>query len=240
MMKTLLTREGRIFLADNKKDFHSEFGFVAKKSMAATGKTVKTNKGKELAVLNPSFIDLYRKIRRHAQIITPKDVGLIITNTGINKKSFVVDLGSGSGALACFIASLAKKVVTYDVDDRSIDAVKENIRLLNIKNMAIKKKDCYEAIDEGNVDVITADLPEPWRALENARKSLKEGGFFASYSPHIIQSQRLVEEAAKNGFIVLKTVELIEREWVLDINKARPDFKGLGHTGFLTFLRKFD
>ena len=34
MMKTLLTREGRIFLADNKKDFHSEFGFVAKKSMA--------------------------------------------------------------------------------------------------------------------------------------------------------------------------------------------------------------
>jgi tRNA (adenine57-N1/adenine58-N1)-methyltransferase len=238
--KILLTKEGKAFLlSDTKKDFHSQFGFVQKKDLKSSGKIVKTNKGKEFLVANPPFIDIYKKIKRHAQIITLKDIGLIIAKTGINKSSFVVDLGSGSGALACFLAAIAKKVVTYDVDDRSIGATNDNIGFLGLKNIKVKKKDCYEGIDEKNADVITMDLPEPWRALNNARKALKPGGFLVSYSPHITQAQTLVNEAV-GSFTAIKTVELIEREWIVEGKKARPDFGGLGHTGFLTFMRRFE
>ncbi|MBU0535981.1 MAG: methyltransferase domain-containing protein [Nanoarchaeota archaeon] len=236
MKKILMTREGSVFYADITKDYHTQYGFVSKNDMKKD--KAKTSKGKEVAVIKPSFIDIYKRIKRHAQIITFKDVGLIITMTGINKTSFVVDMGSGSGALSCFIASIAKKVVTYDIDDRSITAVQENIKSLGLKNITLKKKDCYEGIDEKNADVITMDLPEPWRALEHARNALKPGGFLVNYSPHVTQAQRVVNEAS--GFVVLKTVELIEREWIVDGKRARPDFRGLGHTGFLTFMRRFE
>ncbi|MBD3314088.1 methyltransferase [Candidatus Woesearchaeota archaeon] len=236
MNRIIMTREGKIFYADSSRDFHTQFGYVAKKDMKK--KRAKTSKGEEVIILEPKFCDIFRKIKRHAQIITPKDIGLIISTTGANKDSVVVDLGSGSGALACALANISKKVVTYDVDERSIKATKENIEMFGLKNIKVKNKSAYEKIDERNADLITMDLPEPWRALDNARHALKLGGFLVSYSPHITQAQRTVNEAS--GFVVLKTVELIEREWVVDGKKARPDFRGLGHTGFLTFMRRFE
>lgn len=238
MKKLLLTKENKSFYVnDISRDYHTQFGFVKKGDFRK--KRASTSKGQEMIILDPMFIDLYKKIKRHAQIITPKDVGMIIAYTGINRESKVVDLGSGSGALSCFIAAVAKSVVTYDVDERSINATKENIKMLGLKNIRVKKGDCYEKITEKNADVVTMDLPEPWRALDNARKALKTGGFLVSYSPHITQAQRVVNEA-KDSFIVLKTIELIEREWVVEGLKSRPDFKGLGHTGFLTFMRRFE
>ena len=239
--KVLLTGDGRRFLVeDTGKDFHTQLGFVKKKDLQKAGSMAETNKGDRVAVLKPCFADLYSRLKRHAQIITPKDMGMIAASTGINKSSFVVDLGSGSGALACFLASIAKKVMTYDLDERSMAATKKNIDLLGLKNIKAVKKDCYQGIEETNADVITMDLPEPWRALESAGKALKTGGFLVNYSPHITQSQRLVNEAESAGFIHLKTIELIQREWVVEGKKARPDFRGLGHTGFLTFMRKFE
>ncbi len=237
--RLILTRQGRQIIADEtKKDFHTQHGFISKKDMKRDG-LARTNKGEEVAVVTPSFSDAWRKIKRHAQIITPKDAGMITAFTGINRKSEVADLGSGSGALACLIAGIAKKVTTYDIDQRSIRTARENAEMLGLKNLRVKNKDCYTGVDERDIDVITADLPEPWKALDSSRKALKPGGFMVSYSPHITQSQRTVNEALQKGFIHLKTIELIEREWVVEGNKARPDFKGLGHTGFLTFLRKF-
>ena len=38
---------------------------------------------------------------------------------------------------------------------------------------------------------------------------------------------------------VLETLELIERKWKIEDKIMRPEFQMLGHTGFLTFCRKF-
>lgn len=240
--KILITGEGkRFYVGDTGKDFHTQFGFIKKSDLRLSGKEVKTNKGEQMHILDPSFMDIFKKIRRHAQIITPKDIGLIISNTGINKKSYVVEFGSGSGALTCFLGHIAKKVSTYDNDERSIEATKENVKLLKLKNVVIKKADCYGKIDEKKdkgADLVVIDLPEPWRSIENALKAAKSGGFIVSYSPQITQALRFSDNARKKGLLILKTVELIEREWILDGERARPDFKGLGHTGFLTFARK--
>ena len=172
-------------------------------------------------------------------MITLKDIGLIISETGIGKKSKVLDAGSGSGALACFLANLVKEVVTYEIRDDFIKIVKNNIDFLNLKNVKIKKKDIYDGIDEKDLDLIVLDLPEPWKALESARKALKPGAFLVSYSPTIPQVMDFVNKIREDDdFSYLKTSEIIEREWEVEQRKVRPRSQAIGHSGFITFVRK--
>src|SRR3989344_6689150 len=149
--KVLITRQGRKFYAKSlDEDLHTQYGFIRKEELkeAKEGSLLKSNTNKEFFVFNPHFIDLYRKIKRDAQIIPLKDVGLVISETGINKQSRVLDAGSGSGALACFIACIAKEVITYEIREDFIEIVKSNIDFLGLKNIKIKNKDIYKEIDE--------------------------------------------------------------------------------------------
>ena len=240
--KILITRQGRKFYAkDINQDLHTQYGYVKKEELkkAKEGDLVKSNTGKEFFILNPSFIDLYRKIKRDAQIIPLKDIGLIIAETGINKSSKVLDAGSGSGALACFLAAIAKEVVSYEIREDFIEIVKSNIEFLKLKNIKIKNKDIYKEIDDKNIDVIILDVPEPWNAIENCAKALNPGGFIASYSPSIPQVADFVNALRKNErFVYIKSVEITEREWEVEERKVRPKSSDLGHSGFLSFARK--
>lgn len=240
--KILITREGKKFyVRNNEEDFHTQYGFIKKGDLkkAKNGSVLFTSTNKELSAFEPFFADLYRKIKRDAQIIPLKDIGFIIAETGINKKSRILDAGSGSGALACFLAGISKEVITYEIREDFIEIVRKNIDFLSIKNITIKKINIFQNVEEKNVDVVTLDVPEPWNALENCAKALKHGGFLVSYSPSIPQVIDFVNAVRKNNkFIYLKTVEIIEREWEVEDRKVRPKSKGLGHSGFLSFARK--
>jgi len=239
--KILVAREGKTFyIKDTSKDYHCQFGLIKAKDLKKKdGSIIKTNTKKELIIFTPSFIDSYKRIKRAPQIITRKDAAMIIAETGINKDSKVVDAGAGSGALACFLANICKEVVSYDIRDDFINIVKKNKEFLNLKNLKIKKKNVYEGIDEKNIDLITLDLPEPWKAIEPAKKSLKTGGFLVSYSPTIPQVIDFVNSVNKEkGLIHIKTIELIQREWEIDGRKVRPKTTQTVHTGFLSFIRR--
>ncbi len=239
--KVLITSDGKkFFVRDLTKDFHCQFGFVKKANLKKKeGSTIKTNIGKQMIILKPSFIDIYRKIKRDPQIIPPKDIGLIIAETGINKNSLVVDAGAGSGALCCFLAHVVKKVVTYELREDFSKTVKQNIEFLGLKNIMLKNKDVYKGISERGVDLITLDLPEPWKVIEHARKALKTSGFLVSYSPTIPQTNDFVNKVNNTeGLMHIKTVELIQREWEVNDRKVRPMSRMIGHTGFLSFVRR--
>jgi len=188
-------------------------------------------------LLNADFIDVYKKIKRSAQIISLKDIGAIIAYTGVNRNSKVVDAGAGSGALACFLAHICKEVTTYEIRDDFYNIVKENKERLGLKNLNIKKKDVFEGITERDVDLITLDLPDPWNALDAVNKALKVGGFLVSYSPTIFQVADFVNQLT-DDFIHLLTIELIKREWEIKGRKVRPITTQNVHTGFLSFVRK--
>ncbi|MDP3765362.1 MAG: methyltransferase domain-containing protein [Nanoarchaeota archaeon] len=240
--KVLITNQGKKFYAkDLDQDLHTQYGFIKKEELkkAKDGELLKSNTNKEFFIFSPFFIDLYRKIKRDAQIIPLKDIGLIIAETGINKSSRVLDAGSGSGALACFLAGIAKEVVTYEIREDFIEIVKANIDFLGLKNIQIKNIDIYNKIEDKNIDVIILDLPEPWNALENCDKAIKIGGFLVSYSPSVPQVADFVDAVRKNeNFVYLKTIEIIEREWEVEERRVRPKSKGIGHSGFLSFARK--
>ena len=228
------------FIKDITQDFHSADGVVAKKDLKKKdGSKVQTNTNKEFNILTAYFIDDYKRIERGAQIISLKDIGVIISYTGINKTSRAADAGSGSGALACFLANICKEVTSYEIRDDFYTIAKNNKEKLGLKNLKIKKKNVFDGIDEDELDLITLDLPDPWNALGTVEKSLKIGGFLVSYSPTIPQVMDFINIInKKERFIHLKTIELIQREWEIDQRKVRPMTTQTVHTGFLSFVRK--
>lgn len=240
MAKVLMNKQDKFLIKDESKDFHTKYGFFKKEDLKKkTGSKIISNTKKEFTVFDPYFIDLYRKIKRDAQIIPLKDIGLIVAETGINNSSKVVDAGAGSGALCCFLANIVKEVTTYEIREDFIEIVKKNIDFLKLKNIKIKHKSIYESIDEKNIDLVTLDLPEPWEAIESAKKALKTGGFLVSYSPSIPQSTDFINKINKDeNFVHIKTSEILEREWEIDGRKVRPRSQQIGHSGFISFARR--
>jgi tRNA (adenine57-N1/adenine58-N1)-methyltransferase catalytic subunit len=239
-MKMLMTSAGRKFFYKG-QDLHTEYGFVKKDDIesATPGKKLLTNKNVEMTVLDASFIDLYRRIKRMPQIIPLKDIGPIIAETGINKKSVVLDSGAGSGGTVCFLANIVKKVYTYDIREDFLAVVKHNIEYLDLKNVTVKHQDVCKKINEKNLDLVLLDLPSPWDAIDNAAKALKPGGFLVSYSPTVPQVSDFVEAVKKNrSFVYLKTTETLERDWEFEERKIRPKSQQIGHSGFLSFCRR--
>jgi tRNA (adenine57-N1/adenine58-N1)-methyltransferase len=235
-----VSKPGIYYVDSLDRDYHTEYGIIKKKDLLKKdGSRIRSNLGKEFYIFSPSFIDKYRKIKRSAQIIPLKDAAFIIAETGINAESTVVDAGAGSAALACFLAHIVKRVVTYEIRDDFYEISRENIELLGLKNLALKKKDVYKGIDEKHVDLVTLDLPEPWKAIISASKALRPGGFLVAYNPSITQITDFVNELRKHDdFDLAKVAELIERNWEVDGRKVRPKTHPIGHSGFLVFARK--
>ena len=239
-MRILLAKNSKkFFVKDISADFHCQFGFVTSADLKKKpGSTVKTNKGVELKIIEPSFIDLYARIKRGPQIVAPKDIASIIVETGIGKESVVVDAGGGSGALCFYLAHICKKVTTYELREDFTKILEANKKFLGLKNITIKNKDVCDGIAEKAVDIITLDLSEPWKAIIEAEKALKPGGFLVSYSPTIPQVADFIQALNKTEFIHIKTKEILERLWECEERKIRPFTHMLAHTGFLTFCRR--
>ena len=235
-----VVKQRNYYVKDLSKDYCTSEGAISKKDLKKKdGSVVKTNQNKEFIIFTAGFSDDFRKIKRSAQIIPLKDVGSIITETGINKNSSVVDAGAGSGALAWFLAHLCKEVVSYEIREDFYKIAMENKGFLKLKNLKIKNKDIFKGIDEKEVDVVILDLPDPWNAVKAVESALKIGGYLVSYSPAVPQVMDFVNLISKNGgFLYIKTIELIERSWDVDGRKVRPKSEGIGHSGFLSFVRK--
>lgn len=240
MQKILITQGNKKFIVkDEDKDVHTNYGMILSSDIknSKPGDVVKSNKGYEFMVSETAFIDLYRKIKRNAQIIPQKDIGLIITETGMTKESTVLETGAGSGGLGCFLAKVCKKIYSYEIREDFFKIVKGNIEFLGIDNMVLKHRDAKLGFDEKDIDIVILDLPEPWELVSQAKDALKIGGFLVSYSPSVPQVMDFVEKLDEN-FTYIKTSEILEREWEINKRKVRPKSQSIGHSGFLSFARR--
>lgn len=238
--KLIISSDGRSFIWKG-NDFHTQFGYISGKTMenAKPGSTVRTNTGKEFTVIQASFIDSYRRIRRGPQTMPLKDIGTIIAMAGIGKNSKVADAGAGSGAMACFLGNIAKSVATYEIRDDFAEIAEQNIRTLGLKNIKLKRKSIYDGIDEKKLDAVFLDLPEPWKAIKASADALVPGGFLVSYSPTIPQVIDFVTELKNHGFTEPEIFESIQRFWECDDRKTRPSSIPIGHSGFVVISRLF-
>ena len=103
----------------------------------------------------------------------------------------------------------------------------------------IHHQDVTQGVSEEEFSAAILDLGEPWIVLPVITKSLGGGGVLASYSPTIDQVMKTVEVLGSLPYVDIRTVECLVREMLIREGKTRPNSQMVGHTGYLTFARRF-
>jgi tRNA (adenine57-N1/adenine58-N1)-methyltransferase len=222
-------------------DLHTKEGILSKVDLDTGNSVVLNNNGKEYTVFDAQKIDLVAKIKRGPQIITPKDLGYIISRTYVGKNSKIVEAGGGSGAATLFFANIAKLVHTYEIREEHTEIIQKNLDMFEVDNVKLSTGDLTEHIEsEEDIDLLFLDMPEPVSVLEKNIKGLGSGKFICCYLPSISQIQELTMFVKDNpSYYVEEISEVQIREWKVWDRISRPlHRKENDFTAFLVFLRK--
>ncbi|MEK6982133.1 MAG: rRNA adenine N-6-methyltransferase family protein [Candidatus Micrarchaeota archaeon] len=181
---------------------------------------------------------IFKKLKRGGPaVILPKDSGLIISYTGLNRESLVVEAGAGSAFLTTVLAGIAKQVTSYELKEEFAKFAEENVKRAGLTNVTIKNKDVMQGIDEKEVDLVVLDMRDSSKAVTLAHGALKKGGYLVGYLPNTDQVKEFGLECAKH-FEKVFTLESIIREYDVEEYGIRPVHFGLMHSAYLVFARK--
>src|SRR3989344_2000448 len=205
----------KFFVKDCKEEFHTHCGIIASNDIGLGKDIVESSKKEKFLVLEPTFADLWDNLLRGPQVMIHKDVGMILAKTGVNKTFKVVDAGGGSGSLCFSLANVCKEITVYEVNPEHYNILTKNKELLGLKNVALKQENIYDGIEEKDVDLITLDLPEPWKVLMYAEKILVNGGWLVIYLPNLTQVKQFIDSVT-GRINVVEILELIERKWKIE------------------------
>ncbi len=244
----LIDRKGKEYLVEVKEGitFHTGDGVIPHKALIGMneGSTVLSSIKRPFILLRPILSQLIMNMPRQAQIIYPKDIGIILMWADIFPGAKVVEIGTGFGALTMALArSVGKSGLLFSYESRADVAKKatKNLdRYLGKRgNVIIKHKDAMEGIDEREVDRIITDVPQPWLLLDDIEQSLRPGGILLNFLPTIVQSREITEALRKRKtFGLIQTIETILRPWNIKGLSVRPVHRIAAHTGFITTSRK--
>ena len=253
-MSRLFTEGDQVLLIDAKKrrylvtlapggEFHTHAGVIAHDDLigATEGTSFRSNRGAAMLAIRPTLADFVLKMPRGAQVIYPKDLGPILMLGDIFPGARVLESGVGSGALSMTLVRAGAVVRGYELrEDFANRAVKNVATFLGadaLERYTVEQRDVYEGIDEGDLDRVVLDLPEPWRAVKHAAGALHRGGVLVAYTPQITQAVQLRDELVGSGFGMVDTIEVLNRGWHIEGQSVRPDHRMVAHTGFLTSAR---
>lgn len=180
----------------------------------------------------------YKRLKRGPQVILPKDIGFIIAYTGISKDSFCVDAGTGSGWLAVSLARVCKRVVSYDIRPDFLKIAEKNKTIEGLGNLELRNGDFTKAVKDRDADLVTLDMPNSDKALRNASRVLKPGGYVVGYLPQMEQVKAFVKKLGSIGFCNPMVYEVIVRDMLVRDEGMRPSTKGVWHTAYLAFAEK--
>ncbi len=225
----------------SEEKFHTDFGIIDLEELLQkeVGDTITSHMGQEFVIQKPRMPDHFKYAKRTGAPMMPKDIGSVIAYTGLNKEDSVLDAGTGSGILAMYLGSIAKRVVSYEVRDEFVDVARKNMERAGLDNVEVR---CGNIVDEiatldEKFDVVTLDTIDSKDVVLNVRKVLRPGGFVVTYSPFIEQTKDIRERMAEVGFVDVVTIECIEREISFSERGTRPATTRVGHTGFITVAR---
>ena len=229
-----------------KEQFHSHIGII--KHADAIGKEfgsrLITNKDKYVYLLDPSIHDYVMKMQHGTQIVYPKDFGYIAARTGLKSGQKVVEIGTGSGSLTTFVASIISPrghIDTFDVEPKFMEVAKKNIEKAGIsKYVTMNKQDLKKArkMPITDIDMVIIDLGDPWTVISQTRKMLKGSGLVVAICPTMNQLEKFSSALVSNEFTDIECTEHILRHIEAREGKTRHSYRGIGHTTYLAIARK--
>ncbi len=241
ILKTMHKGKVKEYFALTDEDLHTELGVIRLEGIAAKspGDKICSHLGVEFVIQKPRAPDFFSHAKRTGAPMMPKDIGMIISYTGLCSFDHVLDAGTGSGILAIYLGGIARKVISYEVKEDFIRIARNNIALAGLSNIDLRLGDIVleiQKLDE-RFDVITLDTMDAARIIPHIPGVINPGGFLAAYSPFFEQAKDVRHAIEKTGFTQVKTIESIEREISFTERGTRPETTGVGHTGFITIAR---
>lgn len=229
------------FASAGDEKLHTDLGIVDLKALAGMewGSTIESHMGRPFTVLKPRAPDFFKHIKRTGAPMMPKDIGAIIAYTGVGPSDVILDAGTGSGVLAVYLGTIARKVITYEANEQFVNVARKNVVHAGLSNVEVRHGDILIELEtlEGPYDVVTLDLQDASRAAAGAYKVLRPGGFLATYSPFFEQASETRKAIEQAGFSEFNTIIVNEQELEVGKRGTRPSTR-VGHTGFITIARK--
>jgi tRNA (adenine57-N1/adenine58-N1)-methyltransferase len=228
------------------KKFHTHLGIIDVSSIVGMeyGSAIRTTEGKLIFLMEPTIHDFIMKSERKTQIVYPKDLGYIVARTGLKNGSKVLEIGTGSGALATFMASIVKPeghIYSFDVNSEFMEMAKRNLEKAGMaKYVTLHQHDPHQGVNIRNVDVATVDLGDPWTVVDQVYDALKGGGAFVAICPTTNQIEKTAVQLKKSGYADIDCVELMIRNIEAREGMTRPSMRMIGHTTYLVFARKVE
>lgn len=253
-MNRLLAFGDKVLLLDNKQrrylitltegaEFHTHAGLVPHAEFVGQpeGVVLKSTKGAAYTALRPTLEDFVLEMPRGAQVIYPKDLGPICMLADIGPGVRALESGVGSGALSMTMLRYGAEIVGYELREDFLNRARTNVRSFlgeeALSRYELHLRDCYDGIDERDVDRVVLDLPEPWQVVPHAVHALRPGGILIAYTPSITQAAQTREVMANKAWSGTRTLEVLHRGWHIEGQAVRPDHRMVAHTGFLTVGR---
>ncbi len=222
------------------KTLHLHVGYLTLPDPLYPGQRLRTHRGVDLWALRPTVADRMMHVRRATTILYPKDMGWAFFHSHIGPGRRVLEVGSGSGATTLALAYWVGdegQVFTFERREEFLELARQNVRRAGMEHrVTFTHRDL--AVEPpplpGPVDAVLVDVPEPWTLVAVLRDVLVPGGTWVSLSPTVEQSERTVRTLLHHGFVWIRTVEILEREWLMREGKSRPVQQMVAFTGFLT------
>ncbi|MCZ7362578.1 MAG: methyltransferase domain-containing protein [Candidatus Methanoperedens sp.] len=238
-----IIHEGKMkeYFVLQKGKLHTDLGIIDLEGMDTieSGDKIISHLGVEFLIHKPRAPDFFAHAKRSGAPMMPKDIGVIISNTGLCSSDIVLDAGTGSGILAIYLGGIARRVVTYEKREEFIEVARKNIFMAGLSNIELRHGDIVDKIQEidEKFDVITLDTMDASRVIPYIPRIICPGGFLAVYSPFFEQTKEIREAIEKTLFTMVVTIETIEREISFSDRGTRPATARVGHTGFITIVR---
>ena len=241
-MTVLLVHDDREYLVEPGEEFGTDLGVLEVPDDVEPGDRIETHLGTEFRVRRLRGPDLFHHFERTGAPMVPRDVGLVIGETGVCTGDRVLDAGTGTGVLAASMARAGANVVSYEQDPAFADVARENVALATVEDrVEVRTGDLTDELDalaDGDgFDVLTLDTADAPAVVARAPELLAEGGFVAVYSPFVEATKEVVETAHEVDLAEVVTRETIQREMDFDDRGSRPSTAPVGHTGYLTVAR---
>ncbi len=242
MLKTFHKGKLREFIVTVSDDeLHTDFGKVDLSLLLKLdiGDHISAHKGQEFVIQRPRMPDFFHHAKRTGAPMMPKDIGLIIAYTGLNKGDSVLDAGTGSGILAMYLGSIAKRVLSYEVRDNFAVVARKNVQNAGLDNVEVRFGNIVEEISSigEKFDVVTLDTQDSNDVVPYVPAILNPGGFLVTYSPFFEQTKEIRDAIEAANFYDVRTIECSEREISFSERGTRPSTMRVGHTGFITIAR---